>query len=210
MASLTDLMNAASGAQSSYSLAKSFFTADAVRITDMNGVQMFSQCRAMSATISRTSTLAEHPLETGNTIVDFKIIKPNTITLKMIIPDDAYRAVYKEIEQAWLSSATFIVQTWASSFANMVITDLPHDETPDSAGSISLSLTLKEVVWFTSTVETMPAKEVAVSSKSAKKGGEAKPDADTVKQGQKRPANASAATQKKAAFALKPVAGRLI
>lgn len=189
MASLTDLMNMASGARSTYSLGKSFFTADTVRITDMNGVQVFSQCRAMSVQVSRTSTLAEHPLETGNTIADFKIIKPNSITLKMIIPDDAYRAVYKEIEQAWLNSMAFIVQTWASSFANMVLTDLPHDETPGSVGCVSLTLTLKEVVWFTSTVETMPAREVAVSSKSAKNGGTAKPDADTVKQGQKRPAS---------------------
>lgn len=203
MASLTDLMNAASGLSSTYSLAKSFFTADVVRITDMSGVQVFSECRAMSAQITRTSTLAEHPLETGNTIADFKIIKPNAITLKMIVPDEAYRSVYKEIEQAWLSSTTLIVQTWASSFANMVITDLPHDETPDSVGSVSLSLTLKEVVWFTSTVETMPAKEVAVSSKSAKTGGSAKPDADTVKQGQKAPATATVATQQKTVSLLK-------
>lgn len=207
MGSLTDLMNAASGVRSSYSLAKSFFTADVVRLTDINGVQVFSQCRAMSVTINRTSTLAEHPLETGNTITDFKIIKPNVITLKMMIPDDAYRAVYQQIEQAWLNSTTFIVQTWASSFANMVITDLPHDETPASVGSISISLTLKEVMWFTSTVETMPAKEVAVSTKSAKTGGKAKPDAVTVKQGQKSAVNATAATQKKTLAVLKSQTG---
>jgi len=72
---------------------------------------------------------------------------------------------------------------------------------------VAVTLTLKEVVWFTATIETMPAKEVAVSSKSAKTGGTAKPDADTVKQGQKSTSDATAATQSKSSSVLKDMAG---
>jgi len=168
-----------------------------VKITDEQGAQLFSQCRAMRAAVNRSSDLCEHPLETGNKIADFKVIKPNIAQLTMFIPGDAYGSVYKDIEQAYINSTSLIVQTKASSFANMVITDMPHDEAPDLGDTIAVTLTIKEVVWFTSTVETLPAKEVAVSSKSAKTGGTAKPDADTVKQGQKRTTDTSATTQEK-------------
>jgi len=207
MSSFSDLMNTASGAVSSYSLYASSLAVDVVRITDENGAQLFSLARSMRAAMNRSSDLCEHPLETGNKIADFKIIKPNVAQLTMFIPGDAYGTVYKDIEQAYVSSASLIVQTRASSFANMVITDMPHDEAPDLGDVVAVTLTLKEVIWFTSSVETMPAKEVAVSSKSAKTGGTAKPDADTVKQGQKRTSEATESTKSKSTSLLKDIKG---
>lgn len=205
MSSFSDLMNTASGALSSYNLAMSSFAVDVVRITDEFGAQMFTQCRAMRAAVNRQSDLCEHPLETGNKVVDFKIIKPNIAQLTMFIPGDAYGTVYQDIEQAYINGTSLIVQTRASSFADMYISDMPHDEAPDLGDTIAVTLTLKEVKWFTSTVETMPAKEVAVSSKSAKTGGTAKPDADTVKQGQKRTTDPSPATQQKSSSIAKDI-----
>lgn len=204
MSSFSDLMNTASGALSSYSLYASTLAVDVVRITDEFGSQMFTQCRAMRAAINRSSDLCEHPLETGNTISDFKIIKPNIGQLTMFIPADAFGSVYKDIEQAYVNSTSLIVQTRASSFADMVITDMPSDEAPELGDTVAVTLTLKEVRWFTASVETMPAKEVAVSSKSAKTGGAAKPDADTVKQGQKRSTDAS---QSRSSSVLKDILG---
>lgn len=205
MSSFSDLMNTASGSLSSYNMVMSSFAVDVVRITDEFGAQMFTECRAMRAAVNRSSDLCEHPLETGNTIADFKIIKPNVAQLTMFIPADAYGSVYSDIEQAYVNSTSLIVQTRASSYADMVITDMPHDEAPDLGDTVAVTLTLKEVQWFTSTVETMPAKEVAVSSKSAKTGGTAKPDADTVKQGQKRPSDASPAIQTKSSSVAKDI-----
>lgn len=207
MSSFSDLMNTASGALSSYSLYASTLAVDVVRITDEFGAQMFTECRAMRAAVNRSSDLCEHPLETGNTIADFKIIKPNISQLTMFIPADAYGSVYKDIEQAYVNSTSLIVQTRASSYADMVITDMPHDEAPDLGDIVAVTLTLKEVRWFTASVETMPAKEVAVSSKSAKTGGTAKPDADTVKQGQKRATDASDATKSRSSSILKDILG---
>jgi len=197
MSSFSDLMNTASGAMSSYSMAMASFAVDVVRITDEFGAQLFTEARAMRAAVNRSSTLCEHPLETGNTAADFKVIKPNVAQLTMFIPADAYGSVYQEIEQAYTDSTSLIVQTRASSFANMVITDMPHDEAPDLGDTVAVTLTIKEVVWFTTSTETMPAKEVAVSPKSANTGGTAKPDADTVKQGQKSATDATATTQSK-------------
>ncbi|EKY3117289.1 phage baseplate protein [Cronobacter turicensis] len=200
--SFTDLMNTASSAVSSYGLYAATLAVDVVRITDDLGNQLFSQSRAMRAAVNRSSELCEHPLETGNTIADFKVIKPNVAQLTLFIPSDAYGSVYKEIEAAYVASTSLIVQTRASSFANMVITDMPHDEAPDLGDIVAVSLTLKEVVWFTSTVETMPAKEVAANPKTG-----AKSDADTVKQGQKRATDASSSTQTRSSSVLKDILG---
>lgn len=200
MSSFTQLMGLVSGAQSAISLFGSSLAVDVVRITDENGNQMFATARAMRAAVNRSSELCEHPLETGNTIADFKVIKPNIAQLAVFIPGDDYGSVYKEIEQAYINSTSMIVQTRASSFANMVITDMPHDESPDLGDIVAVSITLKEVVWFTSSVETMPAKEVAASNKTG-----AKSDASTVKQGQKSTMDATASTQEKSKSALKSV-----
>lgn len=202
MSSFSDLMNIASGISSSYGLYASSLAVDVVRITDEHGAQLFSQARSMRAAVNRSSDLCEHPLETGNKIADFKIIKPNVVQLTMFIPGDVYGTVYKDIEQAYISSTSLIVQTRASSFANMVITDMPHDEAPDLGDVIAVTLTLKEVQWFTSSVETMPAKEVAANPKTG-----AKSDADTVKQGQKRTSEPTEATKGKSSSILKDIKG---
>jgi hypothetical protein len=207
MSSFSDLMNTASGTISSYNLFASTLAVDVVRIIDETGVQVFTSARAMRAAVNRTSTLCEHPLEDGNTIADFKVFKPDVAQLTMFISGDAYDSVYKEIEQAWKSSTALIVQTRASSFPNMVITDMPSDEAPDLGDTVAITMTLKAVQWFTSSVETMPAKEVAVSSKSAKNGGSAKPDADTVKQGQKRASEVPATSQKASSSILHDIFG---
>jgi hypothetical protein len=192
MSSFSNLMSGTYGESASSNQGTSSYAVDVVRITDEAGNQLFTQARAMRAAVNRSSSLCEHPLETGNTIADYKVIKPNISQLTMFIPADAYGSVYKEIEQAYTDSASLIVQTRASSFANMVITDMPHDEAPDLGDSVAVSLTLKEVVWFTSSVETMPAKEVSASKKTG-----AKSDADTVKQGQKNGSDASTSTKEK-------------
>lgn len=192
MSSFTQMMSLMSGAQSAISLLGSSLAVDVVRITDELGNQMFASARAMRAAVDRSSELCEHPLETGNTIADFKVIKPNVAQLAVFIPSDAYGSAYKEIEQAYINSTSMIVQTRASTFANMVITDMPHDESPDLGDIVAISITLKEVFWFTSSVETMPAKEVAANKKTG-----AKSDASTVKQGQKAASEATPATQDK-------------
>lgn len=200
MSIFSDLMNTASGALSSNGLYTSTLAVDVVRITNESGAQLFTQCRAMRAAVNRSSDLCEHPLETGNKVSDFKIIKPNVAQLTMFIPADAYGTVYKDIEQAYLDSTSLIVQTRASSFSDMVITDMPHDEAPDLGDIVAVTLTLKEVKWFTSTIETMPAKEVAASKKTG-----AKSDANTVKQGQKRTSEPSEATKGKSSSVIKDI-----
>lgn len=183
--------------QSVMGLINSTLAQDVVYIGDENGNQLFSNARVMRAGVNLDSEIFEHPLENGNKIADFKIDKPVVIQLGLMIPTSSYNDDYSSMRQAKKEGTTLIVQTRAGTYSNMIIQAMPHEEAVEYGDCLAMSCTLREVEWYTANIETLPAKEVAVNPKSAATGGTAKPDADTVKQGQKRATEASAGTQKK-------------
>lgn len=194
---LTQAAGYVSNFQSVMGLINSSLAQDVVYIGDENGNQLFTLARIMRAGVNLDSEIFEHPLETGNKIADFKIDKPTVVQLGLMIPTESYQNAYDQMRQAKTNGTSLIVQTRAGTYENMVIQAMPHEESPEYGDCLAMSCTLREVQWFTATIETLPAKEVAVSSKSAAAGGNAKPDADTVKQGQKRAMDASSGTVQK-------------
>lgn len=202
MSTFSKAMGAISSFQSVMGLLSSSFAVDVVCIMDENGKQVFATARIMRAMVQDESELFQHPLETGNQITDFKIDKPKVIQLAVVIPSDGYSNVYSQLSKAKTDGLSFVVQTRAGTFPDMVIQALPHEEGAQWGDCLAMSLTLAEVQWYSSTVEMLPAKEVAVSSKSAAAGGTAKPDADTVKSGQQRTPDASNAKTAKASSVL--------
>lgn len=164
---------------------------DVVRITDEDGNQLFTGARIMRATVREESTFFEHPLEDGTKVIDQKILKPVEIQLAVIMPGDAYGAAYAAIRDAYTRSTPLIVQTKTASYTNQYLQSIPHEETPEAGDSVVIALNTREVQWYKADVQSLPAKEVAASGK-APAGVSSKPDASTVKQGQKRTTTASA------------------
>lgn len=147
--------------------------ADVVAILDSNYGQLFAKARAIKATIIRDSKAMEHPLETGSTITDHRIILPTKIELSMLLTSEDYSSVYQQIRDCFISGELLIVQTRADSFTSMIIEKMPHDETPELYDGIALALSLKEAFFvqpqFSSVKVARPK------------------DSNTVKQGQKQP-----------------------
>lgn len=197
MGILNQLVGAASSFKSVVNLFNSSFAVDVVRVCDEKGNQVFTLARAMKAAVNRESEMFSHKIENGNQITDFCVNKPTAIQMGLVVPTDSAQSVHSVIEQLWLKKTSLIVQTRARTYTDMVIQSMPHEESPEYGDCLMLTITLLEVQWYDATVEALPAKEVAVSSKSAKTGGTAKSDADTQKLGQKRSTDASSATQKK-------------
>lgn len=194
---LTQAAGYVSNFQSVMGLINSSLAQDVVYVGDENGNQLFTLARIMRAGVNLDSEIFEHPLETGNKIADFKIDKPVVIQLALLIPTESYQNVYAQIRQAKTEGTELIIQTRADTYTNMIIQAMPHEESVEIGDCLSMSCTFREVQWYTANIETLPAKEVSVSTKSAAAGGTAKPDADTVKQGQKRATDASPGTQQK-------------
>lgn len=164
-----------------------------ITATDVTGIfsqesssQLFENARAIKATVSETSTIMSHPVEDGTTVSDHKVINPIEIGLSVIIASDDYKSVYSTIKNAFLLSTYLIVQTRSGSYKNMVITDMPHDETPDMFDVLVLALKLKEVKIATYTTGSAPT---VSSPKSAKHGS-------SVNNGKQQPNDDPSSTKK--------------
>lgn len=153
MAGLTDLLLAN-------------YTTDVVGVFDSNFNPLFTGAKPIKAAINESTKVMEHPVETGITITDHKVIQPVEIQLSLILPSggrfsgDTYRSVFQQIKQAYIKGTLLTVQTKAATYRNMIISDMPHDEDPEMYDAIALAVRLREVLFVTATFGTLPASKV--------------------------------------------------
>lgn len=117
---------------------------DVVAVFNSDLVQVFTEARAIKANVDRASKAMEHPLETGATITDHRIILPVSIDLSLLLVSADYQAVYQQVRDLFKAGTLLTVQTRADSFPSMLIEKMPHDESPDMYDGIALALTLKQ------------------------------------------------------------------
>lgn len=149
---------------------------DVVAVLDADYVQVFEKARAVKATVMRGSRAMEHPLETGATITDHRVILPVVVELSMILSSEDYPAVYRQVCELFLAGRLLTVQTRVDSFPSMLIEKMPHDETPEMLDGVALVLTLKEALFVQPQYSTVKVEKPKNSA--------------TVKQGQKQPTEA--------------------
>lgn len=106
--------------------------------------QVFTRARAVQAEIVPEAKLMEHPLETGATIVDHRIILPTVANLSLILASEDYASVYNQIRDFFLRGELLTIQTRVGSWVNMVIEKMPHTEGTDVIDGVMLALTMKE------------------------------------------------------------------
>lgn len=120
---------------------------DVVCVLNAALAQVFANARPIKAAIKVESKMMEHPLETGATVSDHRIILPIEIELSMVLPGADYAATYRQIRDLFQSGEMLTVQTRTDSYQNMSITAMPHEETPDAMDAINMGLCLKEVLY---------------------------------------------------------------
>ncbi len=123
--------------------------------------QVFQAARPIKATVSEEAKLMEHPVENGSTITDHRVIAPVEIQLSLVLASWDYRDVYHSIRALFRDSTLLVVQTATGCYINMIISGLPHEESPDMMDAISLTLKLKEVVLVSASYGTLSEAEVA-------------------------------------------------
>lgn len=138
---------------------------DVVGIYDEEFSQVLFNARPVKAAIKQTSRPMEHPLETGAIITDHKIVNPVEIDLSLICDSTDYRSVYSQARDLFRNSALLSVQTRTAIYGNMIITDMPHEETPELYDAIPIMLRLKEVVQVKSTPTYAPRDEKLLDTK---------------------------------------------
>ncbi|MEJ2767547.1 phage baseplate protein [Mycetohabitans sp. B46] len=133
---------------------------DVVGVFDAGFQQLFGDARPIKATVKEASKAMEHPIESGATMIDHRIILPVEIELKMMLAGATYRDTYRQIREMFRKGDTLTVQTKAGSYANMLIAEMPHEEAPDALGTLVLTLKLKEVQVVTARYEKLSVRKV--------------------------------------------------
>lgn len=135
--------------------------------------QVAEKARAMKATVRETAKAMEHPVEDGTTITDHRVILPVEIDLSVMLADADYRATYQALKTLFTSAELLIVQTATDSYPDMMIVEMPHEETTDMVEAVPVALKMKQVKTVKAQYGTLPPRAVAKKS-----------DASTVKHGE--------------------------
>lgn len=145
---------------------------DQVAVFDQDFNQVFPRARAIKAVVKEEAKVMEHPLETGATIVDHRIILPVEIEISMVLQAADYQDTYRVIKQYYLNSTLLIVQTKSSVYYNQLIAAMPHEENPDQYDAITLALTMKEAQFAQTKINYNPKnpKQASEVSRGAQQG----------------------------------------
>jgi len=141
---------------------------DVIGIYDQNFSQVIINARPVRVSISPSSKVMEHPVEDGSVISDFTIFNPIEIEFNMILWKSDYREVYADINRLYKDRTILTVQTFADSYSNMIITDLPHSESADIFNALALTLKMKQVLFVTPEFSVAPKDKR--NSKTVNKG----------------------------------------
>lgn len=109
--------------------------------------QVFPGARPMKASVRETSRVMDYPVETGVTLSDHHVINPTEIELMMVINSLEYGSAYQAIRNAWVNATLLMVQTRTGVYRNMIVAQMPHEETPDMYDAIYQTVRLREVIF---------------------------------------------------------------
>jgi len=134
-----------------------------------NDVQVFEDATIIQAKIDERATFYKHPLETGKSITDHRIIEPVAIEFKMVIVDapsilelisDNFtvlaRDVYTQIREFFIAGTLLSIQTRTGTYRNQIIQAMPHEESSDIFDGITLSFNSSELQVEEGTVSFVP------------------------------------------------------
>lgn len=140
---------------------------DLVAILDNDSLQpLFTAARPMRVAVDRSKTVTQYPVENGTTRNDHVVDLPVELNIDLTITEDT-RAQYETLAQAFASNTLVVVQTKVTSFRNMLIYALPHDETVPAGESITLPIRLVEWREVQPSYGTLPPSKVANKAQSS-------------------------------------------
>jgi hypothetical protein len=118
-------------------------------------VQVFPDAYILKALVTQNSQAMQHPLETGATIIDHKILLPVEIELSIVLAVETYQETYEQIKQLYETSTQLLVQTKADTYENQILISIPHEENPATFNTITMSLHFRELLFVTATTQTI-------------------------------------------------------
>lgn len=164
---------------------------DLIAVLDADNLtQLFPLASVMQVTVRELSKILSYTAEDGSEKSDHIVYLPVEIDIPFLLTDDM-RNVYAAFKQAWKTQRSLIVQTRVDTYSNMLIYEMPHDETAEFGASTVVQVKLK--VFDTTQPEYGPLPPRKVSGATGNKS-----QASTVKKGQVQTTESTAPTKRKA------------
>jgi hypothetical protein len=108
---------------------------------------VFYGAEPMRVSVRPSSRVMKHPVETGAVIADHHIIEPREFEVSLVIPATFYISVYQQIVTAYDSASLLILKTNADVYENLIVSAMPHEESPETNGVLVMGLRLTEVLY---------------------------------------------------------------
>lgn len=160
---------------------------DLVCILDNDSLeQIFVASSPMRVSVREAKKATQFAVEDGTTRSDHVTTDAVEISIDLFISDERARNGYAEVRQAWLDNRLVTVQTKISSYPDMLILDIPHDETTDTHGSVIMPIRLQEWRTYEPQYGALPPQKVRNKAQSS-----------TVDAGQKQTTEADPATTRR-------------
>ena len=121
--------------------------------------QLFTASQPMRVSVREDGKLTQFPVEDGTTRSDHFVRQPIQITVDFLLTDDT-RNAFSELRAAFSEKRILTVQTKVAVYFSLIITAIPHDETPENGSTIAVPVVLQE--WRTIQPEygELPPKKV--------------------------------------------------
>ena len=137
-------------------------SADVVAVFETEtGRQVFPDARPLKVVVSESAQLMAHPVENGFSIVDHRIILPIGLSLNLLLESATYRATYEEIRRLFRESVNLTVQTKTSTYENLYLQEIPHEEDPALFDTVAMVIQLVETLIATVQIQDLPAGAVS-------------------------------------------------
>lgn len=109
--------------------------------------QMFPKARPLKALVREPSRIMKHPAETGVVLADYQVIDPVIIEFPVMIPSQYYAATYQQILAARNAPTLLSVKTPLRTYANMIISDVPSEYSPEHYNAVIINLKLEQILY---------------------------------------------------------------
>lgn len=147
--------------------------------------ELFDSVHPMRLSVTETKRATKFAVEDGTERSDHVVTELVEIQIDLSITDNL-RNSFENLRQTYLNDDLVTVQTKVASYPNMLIIDLPHDETAELGNAVNIAMRLQEWKAVKPEYGEVPPRKV-----------EKKKQSSTVKRGQQTTTEPSPESQEK-------------
>jgi hypothetical protein len=142
-------------------------SADVIAILDADDfTPLFVGVDPMRVTVKELAKLTKYEVEDGTERTDHMIFEAVEIEMPMVLSGE-FRDLYRQLKDAFLAGRELVIQTKTDTYPSMLVYEMPHDEIPEMADAVQVSIRFREVRVVEPELGDLPPRRVASPQQSS-------------------------------------------